>query len=92
MNIKNRETPFWAFRYQSKSGRTLFSIYRIVEASKYGIKADKRVGTLYFGPAKIQDTKDEFSYSNFSRNFRCISKLSEYYKREFLISILEKYK
>lgn len=82
--------PFWAWR--PGSTRTLFSVYRIVDASSKRIKADKRIGSLYYGPTSIGNSKQEFSYTVFVKKFRDINELHIDYKKNLLISILENYK
>lgn len=88
MKLKGRSVPFWAFRYGSK--RTLFSVYRITEASSKGIRVDKRVGSLHYGPGRVNNVDENFSYSLFAREFKEINRLHIDYKKNLIISILEK--
>lgn len=90
MKLSGRNVPFWAFRPMTTKGRTLFGIYRIVEATAKGVKADKRIGSLYYGLTTVNDTKDEFSYSTFAKKFKDISELSNEYKKKLLETILER--
>ncbi|MFW6029763.1 MAG: hypothetical protein ACOCRO_05860 [Halanaerobiales bacterium] len=92
MKISGRNVPFWAFRYGSRKGRVLFSIYRIIEASANGIKADKRIGSLHYGPTSVTNIRNTFSYNTFVKNFYEIDVLNDKYKRNLLQTILENYK
>lgn len=92
MKLKGRSVPFWVWRPGTRKGRTLFSIYRIIEASSKKVEADKRVGTLYYGPTSVNSTKDEFSYTTFVKTFRDINELHIDYKKNLIKSILENYK
>jgi len=89
MKLSGRSVPFWAWRPGTRKGRTLFSVYRVIEASSKGIKTDKRVGSLYYGSVSINNTDDEFSYTTFIKTFRDVIELHNDYKKNLLISILE---
>lgn len=88
MKLKGRSTPFWAFRYGSK--RTLFSIYRVVEASSRGIRVDKRVGSLHYGPGRVNNVDEDISYTVFAKDFKDVNRLHIDYKKNLIISILER--
>ena len=80
--------PFWAFRYGAK--RTLFSVYRVAEASSRGIRVDKRIGSLHYGPSRVNDVDKSFSYTVLAKDFKDINELYIDYKKNLIISILEK--
>ena len=90
-NISKTKTPFWAWRPGTARGRTLFEIVRVVEySSKKGITTNLRVGSVYYGPTRVQKRIQTMPYSTFKKNYRDIEELDIMLKKNLLKSILEK--
>lgn len=85
------ETPFWSWRPASHYNRNLFEVVRVIEYSSKGITTDMSVGSVYYGPSRIQKRIKKMAYSTFKKNYKDISTLGVVLKENLIISILEKF-
>lgn len=81
------KTPFWAVRYAKE--RTLFEIVRVIEYSSKGAVSDRWIGSIYYGPSRIQKRLKRLNYNTFRKNYRSVNTLPDKLKYNLIMSAFQ---